>query len=252
MSDWEAENLRLTFFLGAPVLDASDGAKAWRKITGIDPERSIRDSRNLRAEESGVWNETWLTVQHLPGRVDVLMTPLPDEMLQEIPEGPRTIGRLDARRAALKEALDKLVDGWSSPITRVAFGTVLLLTVADRTDGYKRLGAYMKSVQVDPSSSDFMYQINRPRDVKLGDERIAINRLSKWSVALLARTQLVLQGNTFVVSGAPAPIAHACRLELDISTDAQRSALLPNEKLGELFAQLVNLGAEIAEVGDLP
>jgi hypothetical protein len=44
----------------------------------------------------------------------------------------------------------------------------------------------------------------------------------------------------------------ACRLELDISTMPEWEGELPHDGLPEVFRELVDLGQEIAEKGDIP
>ena len=47
--------------------------------------------------------------------------------------------------------------------------------------GYRELGRFLPAVRLDEDSSDFSYQINRPRRSTVIPE-LSVNRLSKWSV----------------------------------------------------------------------
>ena len=54
-------------------------------------------------------------------------------------------------------------------------------------------------------------------------------------------------------STLPSPgSGYACRLELDINTDGDFEGELPRQALPALWDELVRLGAEIAEKGDVP
>ena len=88
------------------------------------------------------------------------------------------------------------------------------------------------------------------RDSKVSVDNLKLNRLSKWSVAA---TQGVL------VSFTPSQIAavptsrqiYAGRLELDINTAPDFAGELDRGKLSQLFNELMELGTEIAEKGDV-
>ena len=73
------------------------------------------------------------------------------------------------------------------PIIRLAYGAVLLEPVSDRRAGYKRSyrGNILRPIQIDDSSSDFFYQINRPRTLQ--DSNESVNRLSNGRFKLLSR-----------------------------------------------------------------
>jgi hypothetical protein len=47
-------------------------------------------------------------------------------------------------------------------------------------------------------------------------------------------------------------LAYACRLELDINTDAAFPNVLPKERLASIFRELVELAKEITARGDNP
>jgi hypothetical protein len=152
-----------------------------------------------------------------------------------------------------------LVERWSSlqaDVNRLAFGAVLHSRVESLEMGYKKLGELLPSVQLDSEgSSEFFYQINRPRESKSGIARLRINRLSKWSVAV--RTRGVLMGRmisdeqtvNWESSGQPMV---SCRLELDINTSPEYETALPAQHIRSVFRELVDLAVEVAEKGDLP
>jgi hypothetical protein len=134
------------------------------------------------------------------------------------------------------------------PLVRLAFGAVLLQPVENQTQGYEILSTYLP-FQVDlEETSDFLYQINRRRESATGIADVKINRLAKWSV------QKTSQGFVPIIPlGQPQQLAEflACRLELDINTIAEFEGEFSREQLPRLFDELVALGKEIAEQGDI-
>ncbi len=105
-------------------------------------------------------------------------------------------------------------------------------------------------MQLDPTSSDFSYQINRPRISGSGIPDLKINRLSKWSVASWRLEEWSLGPQT-TVKTLEGQEAFSCRLELDINTAADFSGEITSQSLASIFAEQINLGAEIAEHGDI-
>ena len=152
------------------------------------------------------------------------------------------------------ESFVPLMRNWLNsclPVVRVAFGAILLQPVKTQQEGYQLIAEYLPSVKLSPGeSSDFSYQINRPRDSKTGIPNLRINRLTKWSVAQYFERRVPM---------APGAIRHFdsevrldCRLELDINTAPDFQEDLPSGELSRIFEELVALGEEIATKGDLP
>ena len=74
-------------------------------------------------------------------------------------------------------------------LRRLAFGAVLLHPAENRVEGYRKIQPYLQHVTMQPEeSSDFLYQINRPREAEVAISGLQINRVSKWSVG---RMQLI-------------------------------------------------------------
>ena len=140
------------------------------------------------------------------------------------------------------------------PLQRIAFGAALQLPAKDRTEGYEILGKFLHQVKLDPAgSSEFMYQINRPRPSSTGIDDLVINRLAKWAVGATQRATYT------VVPGVPAPTQMAdverefyARLNLDINTSGEFKGELPPDKLLLILEELINIAKELAEKGDIP
>src|SRR5262249_10353878 len=120
------------------------------------------------------------------------------------------------------EPFRKLIDKWLKmqtipPITRLAFGAVLLQPVETRIKGYEVLAPYLPALNLN-NASDLVYQINRPRKSWGKIAELEINRLSKWAVLTY---QAVVVPNLL---GSPRQVgeSYASHLELDISTPDQQ------------------------------
>jgi hypothetical protein len=137
------------------------------------------------------------------------------------------------------------------PMIRLAFGAVLLQPVDGLAEGYRLLSSYVQ-LQIDPeNTSDLLYQINRRRVSSSGITGLTINRLAKWSVLRLQRNLFMLSPGSPVQSHTQSE-AFACRLELDINTAPEFEGELPQAELPSLIQELVEMGREIAEQGDIP
>jgi len=242
-SAWQTESLRLTAFL-APGLITNDAAW-WEKLTGRAPETSIR--RPLYQDE-GEFEEGRLTLSMQSLRVDWTYAVDLRKFGTELP----TLGVFPETSSKFKNLISRWFEICPS-ITRLAFGAVLLQPVSSRIEGYNRITGYLPSVKLDgEGSSDFAYQINRPRPSK-SMQALQINRLSKWSVMNLHYIQLAVDAGQPGLTQATIPNEghNACRLELDINTSASFSGQLPKEKLSVIFDELIAVGKEIAERGDI-
>ena len=134
------------------------------------------------------------------------------------------------------------------PIQRLAFGAVLIKPVNSSKEGYEQVSSYLP-FDLDEHSSDFLYQINRPRKsacVETFD--LSINRLSKWSVSLLASFAFDPSKQEQYITRPP---RFSIRLELDVNTTPDFSEEVSSENLPHVFRELVELGKEIASEGDI-
>lgn len=137
---------------------------------------------------------------------------------------------------------------------RVAFGAVLLRQVADKVEGYEQLSKLLPAVTIDPiESSDFSYQINRPRVVDISGNKVQINRLSKWQVSSFRyfRVPVVSGDNVDLLTTPANKTVSVCRLELDINTSQSSLGNITPEIMPELLRELIDLGMEISGKGDV-
>jgi hypothetical protein len=245
-SDWVAEHFRLTVF---PVPGATTGAPEtwWESILAGPPEQTSSDARTGSTQLNGVFGPGKLVLKLQPGRIDWLFTP-PDMAPGALPDEFPKIGPVTETLRMFSDVAERWLGRDDLPdLARIAFGTVLTHNEADHGSGYTRLPDYLP-VRVDPSSSDFSFQINVPVNAHTRIDGLRINRLSKWSVAAFNRISLRVDG-TRVAPAATQPTAYALRAELDINTAPEIPGALPRERLIELYRELVALGQEIATEG---
>lgn len=230
---WQTQLLRLTLFLSpaAQVVEPT----WWRDLVGESPETTISRPREGIRREEGLWGDTKLVLLLQPTRIDWLLTARDEDA-----------GSLDVIGGEFSEKLDafrKLVSRWFEFSTcpaaqRLAFGAILLRAVESQQDGLRQLSNLLP-VELDPDgSTDFSYQINRPRPSNSKIPALSINRLSKWAVRQASASDV---GDLV-----------ACRLELDINTAPDFQDELLRGSFAQLFGELTELGQEIAEKGDIP
>lgn len=244
LSAWLAESLRVTVFLPASAAQPPQHREWWKALSGSDPESRSESPREASFTDEGAYKSGRLALRLEPQRIDWVYGPaLPPE------DGLPNIGSL---ATAVDEFLPEL-EKWlaqSPDAVRVAFGATVLVPVKDRESGYRQLQAYLPHVEVDPASEDFFYQVNRARR-STAVEGVKVNRICKWSVAILRRLRVAVPA---AAAGAAAAVgfdreAVAVRLELDLNTDAARTDSLPNR--GKVLHELVDLAQEIAAKGDV-
>jgi hypothetical protein len=223
------EQLRLTAFLPTPV----EGTDTWwsRANDGKSPVSEVTQKRggsSVYQSEGPCGNGNLsLTVQE--GRYDWVLNPIIDPA----DSAPIvSIGNFDDAGEVFFRAMQQFLD--SAP----------LCSRIDRPTGYEALSVLLaESVKLDPqNSSDFVYNINRPRKSSISD--LALNRLSQWMVG--AHYQI-----SFPVIGTP-PITYTVKLTLDLSSDQNYTAGLSSSMQKTIFEELFHFGREIAEKGDIP
>ena len=247
---WEAESLRATAFYN--IGDApQDVTRLWELIMHRGPEQvSSRPNEGLHIAEGPFGgSEKQLQCTIRPERVDWVLRPAPRPPNQS-PEGLTTIGGLEEVLPSFRDLGVRWLER-SPAVVRLAFGAVLVVGATTLQDANEKLVPLLPSVSLDPRGiSEFLYRVNRRRPLATAPGTPA-NRITTWSIA---------QGGSigFVATGDAQPqLTHvaghfACRLELDVNTVGAFSSALSGAKVTELFLELVSLGKEIAEKGDIP
>jgi hypothetical protein len=237
IEDWHTQSMRLTVF--PSMKKGMEKLPGWEDLVGDPPDQITQQPKTDILEELGKFGKGSLSYRVIPGRVDWNYIPwISDKkMIVGIPElGPFT--------EALKE-FKPLMIKWleqCDALKRIAFGANIFLPVDSHENAYKFLDTHLKSVKIDPRTSDFHYQINRKRPSKTLDGQLMINRLSKWRAI---KTQIRLQE-------VEAAESFACALEFDINNVPSEKTTIKKESLADVFCELIDLGIEIACEGDIP
>lgn len=245
LADWLAESFRLTAFLSPSAQIAEQDW--WKKLTGEFPDRKTSEPKIGIQQEEGRFKKEQVDGQLIltihPTRIDWQLIPTLDVPDSRFP----TIG-------TFTESLDlflKLMLCWlenAPSIQRLAFGTILSKPVNSSKEGHEWVSSYLP-FNLDEDSSDFLYQINRPRKSASAETPdLLINRLSKWSVSLLTSFAFDPSKLEQYITKPP---QFFVRLELDINTTPDFSGELSLENLPHVFQELVKFGREIASEGDI-
>lgn len=242
--DWNIHHLRLTAFLMSP-LDVSN-ISWWKDTIGIEPTSLKITSMTLPVrEEEGLLGDLVLLLKIELTRVDWILSSSNKQGMEEFPH----LGDTDQAFEAFLGVTNKWFENEQLPkIKRLAFGSRFQRKVDARINGYDELDNYLHFSDLDTkNSSDFLYQINRPRPSKIIN-KISINRLSKWHVVNAKLLAIDISGTQ---QGSVAADIYATTLDLDLSSDAENDSELPKNKLKKLFKELISLAKEIGEKGDI-
>ncbi len=248
---WQALRLRLTTFLRAEA--EVDANSIWDTVIGGVPDEEQRRPREGLFQQVGRLADLTALMRVAHPRVDFFLQPTIQNLgTPSTASDWQTLSFQDAL-----QTLSEMASRWFSndlQVARIAFGATLVRPASDMQDAHKRLSEYLSNVTIDLEKSlDFFYQINRRRESTVVPQ-LGINRLSKWSVATQATGSFAVQSDQNAIEtvlSAPVTQAFAGSLELDINTVATTYLSLPQEQLSALFDELVTLGKEIAQKGDV-
>jgi hypothetical protein len=244
-SVWQAQNLGLIAFPVEPQLGVKQDW--WRDLTGKEWEG--RQDKRREVEEVGEFEGVALKLAIDASKVQWGVFPRisPDAPPTDLP----TIGQFVDRTGWFATLMRKWLER-APAIHRLAFSGALVQPVDNSGVGNDALNRYLRSVDIDPRSTDFVYRINRRVRSRVVPD-LEINRLMTWSV-----TRLVIVDTEIAVGGGPLGGTQvtkhetdACVLHLDINTvPAPADRTLPGPALPDIFNELVGLGADIAARGD--
>lgn len=240
LGEWQAETLRVTVFPSPTATIAQP--TWWSDLTGETPEKRITRPREGVFIEQGSWGGRKLSLGMNPTRIDWVFGGIEDDS---------PLGVFNDSLNAFRELILRWLPT-CPPIHRLAFGAIVRAPVENREAGYRQIAAYLPHIQLDPvNSSDFLYQINRPRDSTSGVNGLRINRLSKWSVGVFAVIPLNIAPSPSRVEVYSVPQTFSCRVEIDINTSQEFSGELPQALLPKILEELIALGQEIIREGDI-
>lgn len=246
---WETESLRFTAFPMAtsPIEDVG----WWQRLVGQPPEVEVKRPREGGIRAEGAFEAGRLILETLPFRIDLHLIPSPEVWARA--SGFAAIGKFIEILGPFAHLTNKWLSLDSCPeIQRIALGAVLFAPVDSKEAGYRQLAAYLPSVDIDAEhSTDLLYQINRPRKSTTEISNPAINRLTKWSVAITFGAGLFVEP-TQISYHETAQKHVACRLELDISTTGGRREPLRRDRIPSILSEFMDVAKEIVTEGDIP
>lgn len=243
---WQVSLLRLTVFPTSPVL--GNALEWWQSTTGSSPETSTERRSASEREDKGQVDGVELTLNVGPLRID--WTAKQADFPSAESGGLPSIGRFLDRREWFRERMKAWLGICATPIKRIAFGGVLILPAGNFQAAYEYLDRFLRSVNVDPTSSDFLYRVNRKRSCEALPGQ-PVNRVTTWSVLKLVKLQFQLDGGQGgVASTAPEAEQYCCRLEFDINSTGDRTEVIPLDRLSPLLDEFDAFALEIATHGD--
>ena len=250
---WQVEGVRLTAF---PVrLETTAHRDWWSAITGEPADEETERPRANEWRASGVADipgvgQGALTLRIDPTRIDWLLQPVRSMELGS----DFLTANLGPPRPTLEHFV-RLMTPWlqmhPAPIQRLALGSTLTMPVTDRAEGAAILSSMLR-FEVDANSTDFLYRVNRPEPSIVLETGASLNRLATWSLIQVETVLLAVTPHASadrIVRPDAGPF-HACRLELDVNTPADRRDPLPDERLLEIAAELAEASSSFAERGD--
>jgi len=247
LSAWRTAVLRLTAFTSPTAQYTRQNW--WEELFGEQAETKASNSKIGEQNEAGPFNNARLTLHAVPTRIDWLFGVGTEPIVLTDIETV-THGTFMESVEPFVDVMSRWLSAGSSPTpVRIAFGSVLLQPAADKEEAIRRLADYLPITLLPGNASDFLYQVNRPRVSVSGITGLMINRLSKWSV-LQIQQQMAAIGTPKAIQQFPPVFANV--LELDINTAAEFEGELDRARLPDLLRELVDLGEEIAEKGDIP
>lgn len=251
-ASWEVEALRLTVF---PVEPHYSRVREWWDLVVVEPPTEIVDHpRENNVSYRLVDGSVMTMLQVQPGRIDwhLQSSRLTQPELGEAIELP-TIGPFGQIVQRFSDLCLRWLD-LAPTYHRLAFGARLLAPTPSRDSGYELLQRFLTSVVIDvQGSSDFLYRINRPREISVDSNNFSVNRLSTWAVQKYRAviTQLSFEEPKDTVALFTSPEIYAGRLELDINTNADTDISAVGERGGEIFSKFVDMAEELATKGDV-
>jgi len=240
---WQALVTRLSVFPTSPWQAPSD---LWQEVVGTPPEASQDQPRQRVRAQTGPWRDGALQLLVSPVNVVWVAVPLPNR------EGLPNLANWNVENA-VADFVD-VTRPWLTSVNfgvmRLGFGLQALLPAEDKISAYKRLQGLVPSVKIEPeTTTDLLYQINRPVLSRTLVGSIRLNRLMKWSAIFFGITQV--QTTPTSVRATPLGGSHYASLDIDVNTPADLSDPLEGGSLGAIFDELVELAWRNLEAGEI-
>ena len=250
ISKWQANRLTLTAF--SSIVGPNYKQNWWNDIIGEPPEERIEKQKIGAVTESGNFDAGLLNLQLQAGRIDWNYSSNDERVTNLSSPAGNPIGTIsDAIFIFLP-----LMQSWlellgSISINRLAFGAIVTQKTEDKKESYQKLSEYLHDIRIDvDNSTDFLYQINRPRKMIVDDKEIFINRLMKWVAIRAMAAQFSLYDDKLFQQ--PVEKNNFILVELDINSSQENQEILENLNFANLLGDFSNMAIEILTEGDIP
>lgn len=244
---WLAESVRLTALWGQ---ESGADRLSWESVVGRSPDQQEAQPRLGLKRESGSLGDgsASLECRVSLSRVDWILVPVMsvETQMTTFPN----VGTVDDAVDTLRTILfAKAAETYEAP--RFAFGLTATRHTDSAAESYRELQSLLKNLNLNlDGTSDFLYQINRPRP-SVAVPGMTINRVSRWMSSMVSGLRLVVPSQGPVARMSDSPI-NVTRVELDMSTPVDRQTPLPPESRAPLLEELVRLAIEQLSTGDTP
>ena len=248
MKNWLVQTLRFSAFVQGVSPQSLDDI--WALISTDRPETDeSRPREGFRRLATSADDGSILDLILMPGRFDVLHLPAAAAAIQPVVH----LGEAGPRVDSFVSQISTMLPGLNTDIQiqRIALGLVLLRPVTSREEAYQQLQSLVP-VELNPETSrDFLYQINHPEKLSVGQDLLELNRLSKWSAMRMQSfaLQLAPSGASVSTPSGLATTENFVRCEVDNSTSAETVEALPRDNILPILARLVAL-ANITSMGE--
>ncbi len=245
LEEFQGFAFRFTSFIQDSIKISSD-PNWWEKTLGNPPDSKSQQPRTGEFLEQGAFGSGLLHIRTSPIRID-----------WEYVSEPRTeLEKETSSLGSFEKGLETFLDPVRKWILlpefvasrRLALAAIVLKPVSTKEEGYEFLNRYLKSVTLDPNTSDFFYQINNPRKSSTGIDQLSINRLAKWSVSRRRTLQLNIEGAILNVDPTPDDIN--IRIELEVNTFQDYPGMFNSTQCKIILDELVKTTKEIVSNGE--
>lgn len=235
-NEWLSASLRVTVFLKSD--EDIEKIPNWESVVQQPPEKSEAQPRIKILHQYGILNKGLLSFTLAPNRVDWRYIGF--HKGDQVIENFLTIGPFDESCSYFISMISDWCNHFEA-LKRIAFGAELIMPRDNHELAYLTLNKFLPEINIDPKSHDFYYRINRKRNSYILNN-FKINRLTKWHAVK----------NTVQIDDFISEPVYGCSLELDINTVPQEGLLIKKNNVKAILDELVGLGKEIAEKGDIP
>jgi len=239
--EWQIESIRTTIFFNG-LLNTS-ALQSW--LEKVSNSGSIRlnitpsSFQGAARTTNGLLRVNWAS-----NRLDVILA-------SENPTNVQAIAPLSSANDLFTQVMLPLKDlGELPPANRIAYGLVLSCQVQNESTGLDLLSNHLTRVKLSKSSRDLLYRVNIPVESK-SISGLLLNRLATWLVGQIQILQVELRTDgSQVQSNLLENVPFSTRLEMDLSTDAQKQLNCSTSDFEKLLCELSQISLDIAAHGE--